>query len=326
MRINALRLALACALLAASASGTAVQAADYPNRPVTMIVPNPPGGASDINARLLVNPLAAALKQPVVLLNKPGMGGAIGTAQAANSRPDGYTILLALSVVVVAPDAERISGRKPPYELEQLEPVALMSSDPMLVIVRADAPWKNINEFLAAARAAPGKISYASSGNFGPIHLSMEMLLAEAKVKLLHVPFGGGGPALLALLSGNVDATTGAPSVVGPQITAGKVRPIAVSSAKRLPAYPDVPTYRELGYDAEYYIWASIYVPAGTPPEATKVLREALKTAIHTPEFAAGMAAQGLTVSYMDAPEFKAYADADAKRMIRIVQRIGKVD
>ena len=323
MRAATLRIAL---LWLALLCGASAVAADYPNHAVTMIVPNPPGGASDINARLLVNPLAAALKQPVVILNKPGMGGAIGTAQAANSRPDGYTILLALSVVVVAPDAERISGRKPPYELEQLEPVALMSSDPMLVIVRADAPWKNINDFLAAARAAPGKISYASSGNFGPIHLSMEMLLSEAKVKLLHVPFGGGGPALLALLSGNVDATTGAPSVVGPQIAAGRVRPIAVSSAKRLAAYPDVPTYRELGYEAEYYIWASIYVPAGTPPEATKILREALKTAIHTPEFNAGMAAQGLTVNYMDAPEFKAYADADAKRMIRIVQRIGKVD
>ncbi|MDB5805576.1 MAG: Tripartite-type tricarboxylate transporter, receptor component TctC [Betaproteobacteria bacterium] len=323
MRTLALRLFLCSVALLYSASALA---ADYPNHTVTMIVPNPPGGASDINARLLVNPLAAALKQPVVILNKPGMGGAIGTAQAATSKADGYTILLALSVVVVAPEAERISGRKPPYELDQLEPVALMSSDPMLVVVRQDAPWRNANDFLMAARAAPGKLTYASSGNFGPIHLSMAMLTAEAKVNLLHVPFNGGGPAVLALLSGNVDATTGAPSVVAPQITAGKIRPIAVSSAKRIAAFPDVPTYRELGYDAEYYIWASIYVPTGTPPEATHVLREAMKTAVHAPEFTTGMAAQGLTVAYMDAPEFKAYADADAKRMIRIVRRIGKVD
>jgi tripartite-type tricarboxylate transporter receptor subunit TctC len=320
--------AFALALLSSLGAGLSVsaQAADYPNHPITMIVPNPPGGASDINARLLVNPLAAALKQSVIILNKPGMGGAIGTAQAAVAKPDGYTILLALSVVVVAPDAERISGRKPPYELDQLEPVAMISNDPMLVIVRTDSPWKTMDEFIKAGRAAPGKLSYASSGNFGPIHLSMEMLMSAANVKLLHVPFGGGGPALLALLSGNVSATTAAPAVAGPQIAAGKVRALAVSGAKRLAAYPDVPTYRELGYDAEFNIWASIYVPAGTPPDVVKVLRDAIHTAVQAPEFVSGMSTQGLSLVYMDQPEFRAFAAEDARRMIRLVKRIGKVD
>jgi tripartite-type tricarboxylate transporter receptor subunit TctC len=214
----------------------------YPNRPINMIIANPPGGASDINARILIEPLSTVLKQPVVAVNRPGAGGAIGSAQVANAKPDGYNLLLALSSVIVSPEAEVVSGRKPLYELSQLEPIALVSSDPMIVIVRAESPYKTLDDLIKAAREKPNTITYSSSGNFGPIHLSVELLAYQAGVKFAQIPFGGGGPSMIALLGGQVDFTTAAPSVAAQQIAAGKVRPRAVSSAKRLAAFPDSPT------------------------------------------------------------------------------------
>jgi tripartite-type tricarboxylate transporter receptor subunit TctC len=289
-------------------------------------VPNPPGGSSDINARILSEPLSAALKQPVVILNRPGLGGAIGAAQVAKAKPDGYTLLLALSSVVVAPEAERISGRKPLYELDQLEPVALLSSDPMVLLVRADSPWRSLADLVKAAKEKPGSINYSSSGNFGPIHLSVEMLAHQAGIKLVQVPFGGGGPSMLALLAGQVQMTTAAPAVAAAQISAGKLRPLAVSGAKRLTSLPDVPTYKEAGFDAEYYIWAGLYVPAGTPKPVVQTLRQSVQKAARSPQFITGMEKQGIILDYRDAPEFRQFAQEDGIRMARVVKAIGKVD
>jgi tripartite-type tricarboxylate transporter receptor subunit TctC len=312
-------------LMLAVAGGAAAQD-QFPAGPVSIIVPNPPGGSSDINARILSEPLSAALKQPVVILNRPGLGGAIGAAQVAKAKPDGYTLLLALSSVVVAPEAERISGRKPLYELDQLEPVALLSSDPMVLLVRADSPWRSLADLVKAAKEKPGSINYSSSGNFGPIHLSVEMLAHQAGIKLVQVPFGGGGPSMLALLAGQVQMTTAAPAVAAAQISAGKLRPLAVSGAKRLTSLPDVPTYKEAGFDAEYYIWAGLYVPAGTPKPVIQTLRQSVQKAARSPQFITGMEKQGIILDYRDAPEFRQFAQEDGIRMARVVKAIGKVD
>ncbi|MDB5955443.1 tripartite tricarboxylate transporter substrate binding protein [Ramlibacter sp.] len=298
----------------------------FPSGPITLVVPNPPGGASDINARLLVEPWAAALKQPVVISNKPGLGGAIGTAQVAKAKADGYTVLMALSAVVVAPEAEKVSGRKPLYELEQLEPLGLVSSDPMVVLVRSDAPYKSLGELIAAAKDKPGALNYSSSGNFGPIHLSVEMLAHEAGVKFTQVPFSGSAPSLLAVLSGQVQFTTAAPAVARAQIESGKVRALAVSGGKRLPLLPNVPTYREAGYDAEFYIWAGLYAPAGTPRPVVQKLRETLGVAARSQAFTAGMAKQSIIYDYRDAPEFARFAEEDRVRLTRVVRAIGKVE
>lgn len=314
-----------CCLMLAVAGGAAAQD-QFPAGPVSIIVPNPPGGSSDINARILSEPLSAALKQPVVILNRPGLGGAIGAAQVAKAKPDGYTLLLALSSVVVAPEAERISGRKPLYELDQLEPVALLSSDPMVLLVRADSPWRSLADLVKAAKEKPGSINYSSSGNFGPIHLSVEMLAHQAGIKLVQVPFGGGGPSMLALLAGQVQMTTAAPAVASAQISAGKLRPLAVSGAKRLTSLPDVPTYKEAGFDAEYYIWAGLYVPTGTPKPVVQTLRQSVQKAARSPQFITGMEKQGIIFDYRDAPEFKQFAEEDGVRMAKVVKAIGKVD
>lgn len=298
----------------------------FPSGPITLLVPNPPGGASDINARILAEPWSAVLKQPVVVLHKPGMGGAIGAAQVAKAKPDGQTVLMALSSVVVAPEAEKVSGRKPLYELEQLEPIALLSGDPMVVLVRADSPWRTLADMVKAAKDKPGAINYSSSGNFGPIHLSMEMLAHQAGIKLTQVPFNGGGPSLLALLGGQVEMTTAAPAVALAQIQSGKVRPLATSGTKRLQMLPEVPTYREAGYDAEYHIWAGLYAPSGTPPAVIAALRDSVGKAVRSGAIAAAMQKQSIIFDYRDAPEFARYAEEDRVRMTRVVRAIGKID
>lgn len=318
--------ALAALSLPLGGGRALAQDAPFPAGPVTLVVPNPPGGASDINARILAEPWSAALRQPVVVVNRPGMGGAIGAAQVAKAKADGYTILMALSSVVVAPEAEKVSGRKPLYELEQLEPLALISSDPMVVLVRADSPWRTLGDLVKAAREKPGAINYSSSGNFGPIHLSIEMLAHQAGIRLTQVPFNGGGPSLLAVLSGQVEMTTAAPAVALAQIQSGKVRPLATSGAKRLPMLPDVPTYREAGFDAEYYIWAGLYAPAGTPRAVVTTLRDSLQRAVRTPSFTGGMQKQSIIFDYRDAPEFARFAEEDRTRMTRVVRAIGKID
>lgn len=319
-------LAYSCVMASSLLYMTAQAQDSFPAGPITLIVPNPPGGSSDINARILAEPLSASLKQPVVILNKPGLGGAIGAAQVAKAKPDGYTLLLALSSVVVAPEAERVSGRKPLYELDQLEPIALLSSDPMVMLVRADSPWRNLADMIKAAKENPGTINYSSSGNFGPIHLSVEMLAHQAGIKLQQVPFGGGGPSMLALLGGQVELTTAAPAVAMAQIQAGKLRPLATSGSKRLAALPDVPTYRESGFDAEYHIWAGVYGPAGMPKATLQALRESVQKAAHSASFRQGMQKQGIIFDYRDAPEFKKLAQEDGVRMVNVVRAIGKVD
>ncbi len=298
----------------------------YPNKSVNLIVANPPGGASDINARILVEPLSSVLKQPVVVINRPGAGGAIGTAQVATSKPDGYNLLLALSSVIVAPEAELVSGRKSLYELNQLEPIALLSSDPMIVVVRPDSPYKTMEDLLKAAKEKPNTITYSSSGNFGPIHLSVEMLAYQAGVKFAQIPFGGGGPSMIALLGGQVDFTTAAPSVAAQQIAAGKVRPLAVSSAKRLAAFPDIPTYKDLGYNTEYYIWAGLYAPAPLPIAVLRTLRESIQKATSNPQYIDSIKKSGILMDYRDAPEFKKFANEDGQRMLKVIRAIGKID
>ena len=323
--IRATRRAALLLVLTACAAPTLAQDA-FPSGPITLLVPNPPGGASDINARILADPWSSVLKQPVVVVHKPGMGGAIWAAQVAKAKPDGLTVLMALSSVVVAPEAEKVSGRKPLYELEQLEPIALLSSDPMVVLVRSDSPWRTLADLVKAAKEKPGAINYSSSGNFGPIHLSVEMLAHQAGIKLTQVPFNGGGPSLLALLGGQVELTTAAPAVALAQIQSGKVRPLATSGAKRLPMLPDVPTYREAGFDAEYHIWAGLYVPASTPPAVIQALRDSVGKAARSASMTQAMQKQSIIFDYRDAPDFARFAEEDRVRMTRVVRAIGKID
>lgn len=316
---------LAVALILPALCVSNVYAEDpYPNRPITLIVPNPPGGSSDANARILADALTKVLKQPVVVNFKPGVGGQIGNAFVANAKPDGYTLLMGLSSIMVSPDAERAQGKPSLYEVNQLTPIAMISNDPMVMLVKTDAPWKNLNDLMKAAKEKPNALTYSSSGNFGPIHLSVEMLAHAAGAKFLQVPFGGGGPSMLALLGGQVDMTTAIPSVAIPQIESGKVRPIAVSGPKRIKLLPNVPSYRESGFDAEYNIWNGLFVPTGTPPAVIDTLNKAIKEAVQSGQIETAMNQRGMIFDYRDTNDFKKFAQEDGDRMVKVIKAMPK--
>ncbi len=306
------------------AAATAV-AQGYPTKPVTMIVPFPPGGVADIVGRPLAAEMEKVWKQPVVVTNRTGAGGAVGMAAAAKAAPDGYTILMALSSVSIFPVSDRIQGRAPAYEMKDLAPIALITADPTVLIVGADSPWKTLQEFVASAKAYPGQINYSSSGVYGTLHVAMEMFANAAGVKLFHVPYQGGGPALTALLGGQVHALASGPAPAAAQMKAGKVRALASWSSERLPLLPEIPTFKELGYDAEFYIWSGVFAPAATPTPVLDRLRAVVREAANSPEFKSTMEKVQTPVSYLDAPAFRTYWERDAARLKVALEKIGKV-
>ena len=297
----------------------------WPSRPITMIVPFPPGGVADITGRPTAHVMGKLLKQSVVVQNKGGAGGSVGTAQAARSAPDGYTILMALSSISVLPVADRLQGRAPAYELDQFAPIALISADPTVLVVRADSPYKTLKDLVEAAKAKPGTINYGSSGVYGTLHVAMEIFADAAGIKLFHIPYQGGGPAVAALLGGQIDALASGPSAAIGQIKGGKMRALAVWGDKRLASLPDVPSMKELGYDATFYIWSGLFAPAATPSPILMTLRDAVRRTAEDPEFKEAMAKVETPIAYLDAPEFKTFLDKDAARLKVAVERIGKV-
>jgi tripartite-type tricarboxylate transporter receptor subunit TctC len=298
----------------------------YPDRPVSVIVPFPPGGVAEQTGRPALQALQKQLKQPFVLLNKPGAGGSIGAAAVATAKPDGYTLLLALASVSTNPEADKMAGRPQAFQLDQLAPIALLTADPVIMMVRADSPYQSIKDLIDDAKKRPGDINYSSSGNYGTYHVATEMFANAAGIKMRHIPYQGGGPALLALLSGEVNAGLLGPSVAAAQIKAGKLRPLASWGAKRLASLPDLPTLKELGYDVEYAIWSGLFAPAGTPESVMKALRDGVRAITADDEFKASMAKLETPINYLDAPEFKTFWDADAKRLIETVRTIGKIE
>jgi len=316
-------------MLVAAALGLCAAAAaaqDYPSRPITMVVAFPPGGVADIVGRPLAAAMEKTLKQPVLVVNRPGAGGATGTASVAKAAPDGYTILMTLSSISIFPVADRINGRPPAYELKDFAPIALVTADPTVLVVRADGPYKTLKDFVDAAKANPGKINYSSSGVYGTLHVAMEIFAHAAGIKLFHVPYQGGGPAVTALLGGQVEALASGPAAAIGQIKAGKMRALAAWSDKRIPMMPDVPTFKELGYDAEFYIWSGVVAPAATPQPILMRLRQAVREAVHSAEFKAAMDKVATPIAYLDAPEFQKYWERDAARLAVALEKIGRVE
>ncbi|HSB69901.1 MAG TPA: tripartite tricarboxylate transporter substrate binding protein [Candidatus Methylomirabilis sp.] len=298
----------------------------FPSRPISMVAPFPPGGVADLMARPVAAAMEKLLKSPVVVTNKTGAAGAVGMSFVANSKPDGYTLLMALSSISIIPEADKLFDRKPAYTMDQLTPVALISADPTILVVRADRPWKSVKEFVEDAKRRPEQISYSSSGIYGTLHMAMEMLTHAAGIKLKHVPYNGAGPALTAILGGHVDALASGPAVVLPHIKAGKLRPLAGWGAKRVEALAELPTFKELGYDIEFYIWAGVFAPTGTPEPVLQKLRDIVRQAVQDPDFKSAMVKMETPVAYMDAPEFRNFWDKDAKMLADAIKRVGKIE
>jgi len=318
------RAVFAAALLAAASAASGQES--YPSKAITMVNPFPPGGVADVVGRPLASIMEKSLKQPVVMVNRPGAGGAVGMASVAKASADGYTILMGLSSISIFPVADRINGKTPSYELKDFAPIALVTADPTILVVRADGPYKTLKDFVDAARASPGKINYSSSGVYGTLHVAMEIFAGAAGIKLFHVPYQGGGPAVTALLGGQVEALASGPAAAIGQIKGGKMRALASWSDKRLELLPEIPTFKELGYDAEFYIWTGVFVPAATPSPVVNRLRASVREAANSAEFKSAMEKVSTPVSYLDAPEFQKYWERDAARLKTALEKIGKVE
>jgi tripartite-type tricarboxylate transporter receptor subunit TctC len=324
MFTRALFTAAVLALTLLGAESSAQEA--YPSKPITLVVPFPPGGVADIVARPAADALGRVLGAPVVIENKAGAGGGIGMAYVAKAKPDGYTLLLALSSISILPEADKIIGRPPMYQLDQLVPIARLTADPTVLAVRADSPWKTLQEFVADAKKRPGAISYGSSGNYGTMHVPMEMFASDAGIKMLHVPYTGAGPAVVGLLGGNIDAVASGPSTVIQHVKAGTVRVLASWGDHRLASLPDVPTLSESGFNAVFFQWSGLFAPAGTPAPVLAKLRDAARITASDPRFVGALATVETPVQYLDAPELQRFWDADAQKLGAVVRRVGKLD
>jgi tripartite-type tricarboxylate transporter receptor subunit TctC len=322
------RRVLAGAAALALALSLAAEAQEaFPSRPITVVAPFPPGGVADLTARPVAAAMEKVLKNPVAVVNKTGAAGAVGMQFVATSKPDGYTLLLALSSISIIPEADKIFGRPPAFTVDQFAPIALISADPTILVVRAESPWKTAAEFIEDARKRPGQISYSSSGIYGTLHMAMELLSHAAGVKLRHIPTTGAGPALNAILGGHVDALASGPAVILPHIKAGKLRALAGWGDKRVAALPEVPTFRELGFpDAEFYIWAGLFAPKGTPEPVLARLREATRAAVAEPEFKAAMDKLETPIAFKQGDEFQRFFDADARRLGEGVRKVGRIE
>ena len=314
------------AAAAVASTALAVAAQDYPTKPITMIVPFPPGGVADITGRPLAEAMGRILKQTVVVENKAGAGGGVGMQYVSRARPDGYTVLLALSSISIIPEADKVLGRDPMFQLNQLVPIARFTADPTVLAVRADSPYKSVKDLVEAAKQKPGGIPYGSSGNYGTMHVPMEMFASAGGIKMLHVPFTGAGPAVVALLGGQVEALSTGPSSVIGQVKAGKIRVLATWGESRHPALPEVPTLKELGYDAQFSQWTGLFVPAGTPEPVIAKLREASRAAVDDATFKASLAKVETPIQYLDQPQFRTFWDNDAHKLADVVKKIGKVE
>ena len=314
------------AFAALACIGLSAIAQSYPSKPITMVVPFPPGGVADTVGRPVAEAMSRHLKQSIVVENKGGAGGGIGMAQVAKSRPDGYTVLMSLSSLVVLPEADKILQRPPMFQVNQLKPIARFTADPTVLVVRADSPWKTYAEFMTYVKTNPGRISFGSSGNYGTMHVPMEQLKAATSSFMLHVPYTGAGPAVLALLGGQIEALSTGPASVKQHIAAGRLRALAHWGEGRLSGLPEVPSLKELGVPVQYAQWSGLFVPAGTPPDVVESLRQAARMAAQDPRAVAALSAAGTSFMYQDAPEFERYVQAEAKDMGVLVARIGKVD
>lgn len=319
-----LKSAFAAALLF---SATLVGAqGSWPTRAITMVVPFPPGGLADLVARPVAEAMSRELGQPVVIENRAGAGGGIGMSQVAKAKPDGYTILMALSSLTVIPEADVILGRPAMFALGDLRPIARFTADPTVLAVRADAPWKTAQQFVEDVKKRPGAINYGSSGNYGTMHVPMEILAQNAGLKMTHVPFTGAGPAVVALLGGQIDAVSTGPATILQQVKAGKLRVLAHWGSGQLASMPDVPSLKDAGFNAEYAQWSGLFVPKATPEPIAQRLRAAARAAAQDARVKEIILGAGSPVLYQDSPDFEKYVQADANRMAAVVKRIGKLE
>jgi tripartite-type tricarboxylate transporter receptor subunit TctC len=301
---------------------TAAQAQPYPAKPIRMIVPFPPGGGTDILSRLVANKLTEVSKWTVVPDNRAGAGGTIGIAEAVRAAPTGYEMVMGQKDnMVVAPWLYKNLSYDPTKDLVA---VAHVAYTPVVIVTRSDSKFKTLADVVAAARAAPDSITYGSPGNGTTIHLAGEIFKSAANIKMRHVPYKGSNAAMMDVLAGNVDLMVSSLPSAMSQIQGGKLRPLAVTSARRSSSLPDVPTVAELGYKGfDVSTWYGLFMPAGTPKQVVTTVNAEVNKLLATPEMKAAIIAQGAEPQGMTPQELETLLKTDYQKWKSIVQASG---
>lgn len=311
-------LARAAALAMGLGLQALVYAQAYPARPVSLVVPYAPG-ATDVEARKLAEIASRHLGQPIVVINRDGAGGAIGTQSVAKAPADGYTLLYAApAVLTIVP----LRGNAP-YRYEELLPVARVTASPHVLAARADAPFQSAAELVSYARAHPGKVVFGSSGNGTAVHLAGEALALTAGVQFNHVPHRGLAPAITAALGGFVDIVVGLPVAINPQVEAGKLRAIAQFGASRSPALPNVPTLREAGVDLSLAVDIGVFAPAALPADVLTRLEDAIERAVQSDEFRQFAAKAQSAAAFLRSADYRKVVDSERAVYAKIVPALG---
>jgi tripartite-type tricarboxylate transporter receptor subunit TctC len=289
-----------------------IPAADFPAKEVQIIVPWAAGGATDLIFRALAASTEKYFGKAIVVVNRPGGGGAVGYTEAAQAPPDGYTLVSAITPLTILPHQVKTA-----FTYKSFDPIINVSTDPSMFLVKADAPWKDFKEFISYAKQNPDKVTVGNSGAGGGVHLVALAFQKAAGVKLNHIPFSGGGPSVTALLGGHINAVSVSPPEGISQVQAGKLKIIALFADERLAMFPEVPTVKEQGTNFAMGMWRGLAAPKGTPPEAIKKLHDAFKKGMEDPTFKKSAADMAVSIHYLGPEDFgklmasenKVYAD-----------------
>ncbi|MBY0265831.1 MAG: tripartite tricarboxylate transporter substrate binding protein [Burkholderiales bacterium] len=318
MKLNGLLITLLAALFVAPLQAMAAAGDDYPARPVRLLVPNPPGGGSDAVARILAQKLTERFSQQFVVDNRAGGGGIIANETVARANPDGYTLLLAfIGPVAISPALTRV-----PYDsVKDFAPVALTAAGQYMLVLHPSVPAKSLKDFVAYAKANPGKINYASAGNGSPLHLAAELFKSRAGINMTHIAYKGGGPATAAILAGEVQAVFGSLTSAIPQVRAGKLTALGVTGAARSPLAPEFATIAELGFSGfEITSWYGVLAPARTAPVIITRLNGALNEALRAKDVIDSLRRQGLDATGGTPEVFAAHIKSELAKWAKVVK------
>jgi len=318
-------LKLSTFLIALSVVAVSVSfAADYPTKPISLINPMPPGGTLDIQARAFAPVAEKMLGQPVVVVNKTGATGMVGGLAGAQADPDGYTLTVGSVNIPNALEWELANGRKPPFTRHDFVCIGTFTMSPTLLIVPNESPYKTLADLIAAAKAKPGQLAFSSGGLYGMSHLPVEIFARAAGVKFRHVPYGGGGPSLTAVVGNQVDFSANYPANTLPLLRGKKLRALAIIGGKRLRSASDIPTVKELGVDAEYYGWVGLLAPVKTPKPIVDKLRQVLKGAVENRAFIDMIEGSGDEVQYLNGEELAKYMDGESAKIAKLYTEMVK--
>nr|AUN37379.1 tricarboxylate transport protein TctC [uncultured bacterium] len=318
MKLNRTTVFAVVAAIAAVFANTSHALADtYPSKPVELVVAFQPGGGVDTTARVFAEIARTHFPQPFIVVNKPGASGSIGLSYVSTAPADGYKVAMVFAELSTIPLLG--IGKVGP---DDFQPIAKFASDPSTITVRADAPWNTIEDFIAYAKANPGKLTVSNAGNGSISHISAAALGLKTGTRFTHVPYQGSAPAVQGLLGGQVDATAVNYSVLSPFVAGGKVKVLAAMSDKRYPALDKVPTLKERGIDLSVDVWRGMAVARGTPREIVDALRQVAKAVAQDPKFQETLAKQNVTIAFEDADEFARTIARESERFKQVVPQL----